>query len=248
MASKCTVVNPWHWLNEDGSFLDDVRIRNRSIRVAQCIEYGGRLGIGEVRETLITCRLRPGGKPCLGLLWVLKQSDDAILAFCAVCRQDEFLIYEWEDTPWANGPMEPVHVDDLRREPGKQRPSPPEPGPENLPERLERALAILGGSMPENEVRARLALATNPMAVIDAVLKTLPEPPTKGAVERFLPVLMEAWNETPRPELGGRSPVQVHRDNAPDRRARPKVGRNAPCPCGSRKKYKRCCGQVQPIH
>jgi uncharacterized protein YecA (UPF0149 family) len=22
----------------------------------------------------------------------------------------------------------------------------------------------------------------------------------------------------------------------------PKVGRNAPCPCGSGKKYKRCCG------
>jgi len=26
------------------------------------------------------------------------------------------------------------------------------------------------------------------------------------------------------------------------RRSSPKVGRNAPCPCGSGKKYKRCCG------
>lgn len=26
------------------------------------------------------------------------------------------------------------------------------------------------------------------------------------------------------------------------RRSEPKVGRNAPCPCGSGKKYKRCCG------
>jgi uncharacterized protein YecA (UPF0149 family) len=25
----------------------------------------------------------------------------------------------------------------------------------------------------------------------------------------------------------------------------PKVGRNAPCPCGSGKKYKKCCGRVQ---
>ncbi len=24
-----------------------------------------------------------------------------------------------------------------------------------------------------------------------------------------------------------------------------KIGRNAPCPCGSGKKYKRCCGQKQ---
>ncbi|MEN6477504.1 MAG: YchJ family metal-binding protein, partial [Rectinema sp.] len=26
-------------------------------------------------------------------------------------------------------------------------------------------------------------------------------------------------------------------------RAEPKVGRNDPCPCGSGKKYKKCCGQ-----
>jgi preprotein translocase subunit SecA len=27
------------------------------------------------------------------------------------------------------------------------------------------------------------------------------------------------------------------------RRNEPKVGRNAPCPCGSGKKYKKCCGK-----
>ena len=26
-------------------------------------------------------------------------------------------------------------------------------------------------------------------------------------------------------------------------RTAPKVGRNDPCPCGSEKKYKKCCGQ-----
>jgi preprotein translocase subunit SecA len=29
----------------------------------------------------------------------------------------------------------------------------------------------------------------------------------------------------------------------PVRRSSPKVGRNDPCPCGSGKKYKKCCGQ-----
>ncbi len=29
---------------------------------------------------------------------------------------------------------------------------------------------------------------------------------------------------------------------APIQRAQPKVGRNEPCPCGSGKKYKKCCG------
>lgn len=31
--------------------------------------------------------------------------------------------------------------------------------------------------------------------------------------------------------------------NAPYRRDEPKVGRNDPCPCGSGKKYKKCCGK-----
>ena len=29
----------------------------------------------------------------------------------------------------------------------------------------------------------------------------------------------------------------------PKRNVEPKVGRNDPCPCGSGKKYKKCCGQ-----
>lgn len=27
-------------------------------------------------------------------------------------------------------------------------------------------------------------------------------------------------------------------------RSEPKIGRNDPCPCGSGKKYKKCCGNV----
>jgi len=32
-------------------------------------------------------------------------------------------------------------------------------------------------------------------------------------------------------------------DNEPYRRESPKIGRNDPCPCGSGKKYKKCCGK-----
>jgi preprotein translocase subunit SecA len=31
------------------------------------------------------------------------------------------------------------------------------------------------------------------------------------------------------------------------RRVQPKVGRNDPCPCGSGKKYKRCCGAATAV-
>lgn len=34
-----------------------------------------------------------------------------------------------------------------------------------------------------------------------------------------------------------------HETLAPQKRAAPKVGRNDPCTCGSKKKYKKCCGQ-----
>ncbi|MEN6337415.1 MAG: SEC-C metal-binding domain-containing protein [Phycisphaerales bacterium] len=30
--------------------------------------------------------------------------------------------------------------------------------------------------------------------------------------------------------------------------ASPKIGRNEPCPCGSGKKYKKCCGQPSQDH
>jgi uncharacterized protein YecA (UPF0149 family) len=33
-------------------------------------------------------------------------------------------------------------------------------------------------------------------------------------------------------------------DLAPVRRDTPKVGRNEPCPCGSGKKFKNCCGRI----
>jgi preprotein translocase subunit SecA len=39
--------------------------------------------------------------------------------------------------------------------------------------------------------------------------------------------------------LRARSPIkQVHRESN-------KIGRNEPCPCGSGKKYKKCCGTVK---
>jgi preprotein translocase subunit SecA len=42
--------------------------------------------------------------------------------------------------------------------------------------------------------------------------------------------------------LGGGAPVAAPRPGRPAPRLEPKVGRNDPCPCGSGKKYKKCCG------
>lgn len=72
-------------------------------------------------------------------------------------------------------------------------------------------------------------------------MASLPGPPDEHAVEQLLPIVMNLWNTTPRPELGERSPSYAHVARKPVR-VQPKIGRNAPCPCGSGKKYKKCCG------
>ena len=40
--------------------------------------------------------------------------------------------------------------------------------------------------------------------------------------------------------FGGKEPAEI--EHRPFQRAEDKIGRNAPCPCGSGKKYKKCCG------
>lgn len=109
---RMLVVDPWHWLHPDGTFpVENPRLYRRILRVAQLIEAGGPLQPRHMRETLLACSKRPNGKPCPGLLWVLKTTDDSIHAFCRVCFQDEAMIHNWQDTDWADGAMEPIPID-----------------------------------------------------------------------------------------------------------------------------------------
>lgn len=87
--------------------------RRRGLRLARLIEYGGPLTPRHTRETLVECSRRPRRKPCEGLLWVVKTDDHRIEAFCPVCKQELIVISGWEETDWAEGPMEPAPLDDL---------------------------------------------------------------------------------------------------------------------------------------
>lgn len=67
-----------------------------------------------------------------------------------------------------------------------------------------------------------------------------------------LEALNEQWMATPRPAFEGKTPAEVARENPTlysfkkvetYRRTEPRIGRNDPCPCGSGKKYKKCCGK-----
>ncbi|HEY0708998.1 MAG TPA: SEC-C metal-binding domain-containing protein [Polyangia bacterium] len=238
---RLTVVNPWHWLNEDGSFPDEPRLRKRSVRVAQCIEYGGTLREGQCRETLLPC----SGRACTGFVVVMKKPEGDILAFCGTCPRDEFLIHDWEDTPWAQGHGEAVALTDLAKAHGIDEAELEEPDDDLLTDVLETGLARIGSPLSANEVRALVATSPHPGVVLQTVMKSIPgRGPSKKDIDHFLPILMSVWNETPRDELGGRSPTQTRKDSesAPPAPALPvNEGRNRPCPCGSGKKFKRCC-------
>lgn len=103
------VVDPWHWLDPDGyPPREPARLRRQTLRVARLIEYAGLLKPGFTRETLIEC-FRPGGEPkCSGMLWVTKDENDSIWAWCDECLRNVMVISNWQGTRWANGPMVPM--------------------------------------------------------------------------------------------------------------------------------------------
>ena len=108
------IVDIRDWLDEHGDLPhDNLRVRRRALRIAQLIEAGGPLEAGQFRETLVPCSLRPNRKQCLGLLWVQKSTDDQVCAYCLVCKREEIVISGWQDTMWAQGPMEPASTEEL---------------------------------------------------------------------------------------------------------------------------------------
>lgn len=232
-------VNPAHWLDDGLIPAEPPRLRTMALRVAQAIEAGGPLARGLSRETLIPCTKRPDGVACPGLMVVLKQKDDAILLFCSICTNDEYLIYEWEDTLWADGPMEPIDIAALTAEHGLGPIGPARtPTPDDRDELLARVLTLIGSPWTPAEVRRYVATATTPSQVVQAIVNPLSTPPPLASLERLLPVLMDLWNDMrAMPTTTAATP-----------RRRTKVGANQPCPCGSGKKYKRCCMHNEATH
>ena len=68
----------------------------------------------------------------------------------------------------------------------------------------------------------------------------------EGESVRALAASAEGGNGAPPPPRRGNGPLPLTGEagSAPFVRTARKVGRNEPCPCGSGKKYKRCCGRL----
>src|SRR5204862_4430696 len=84
------VINIQHWLDEQGD--PAPAVRRQALRVARLIEYGGPLGVGYIRGTLVECSRRVDRRACTGLLWVGKIDDKTIEAYCLKCRREHLLI------------------------------------------------------------------------------------------------------------------------------------------------------------
>ena len=84
--------------------------------------------------------------------------------------------------------MEPLDINELAR--AHQESPRTEPTSRDPDELLARALTLLGSPLPAAQVRKLIATAANPMSIMEVVLASLPTPPLKGALERFLPCLL----------------------------------------------------------
>jgi len=102
----------------------------------------------------------------------------------------------------------------------------------------------------KNEVLHNLFRSTSNLQAFENFLATLPQ----FLLKEQAPSAATATGPVPG-RHGDRVPTgdgvssngdgsELKLDLAPVRRDTPKVGRNEPCPCGSGKKFKNCCGRV----
>jgi preprotein translocase subunit SecA len=77
----------------------------------------------------------------------------------------------------------------------------------------------------------------------EADVETLERPREPARMEFTHPSVEAGAAAAPAAEAGAEAAAGAPPPPQPVVRHQPKVGRNEPCPCGSGKKYKKCCGQ-----
>jgi len=89
----------------------------------------------------------------------------------------------------------------------------------------------------KNDIVHKMFMATTNVAALESFFASLPQMNVHDDVR----ALGQGANEIPNDaEIAMRAAMRPKAE--PKRREDPKVGRNDPCPCGSGKKYKKCCG------
>jgi len=105
---------------------------------------------------------------------------------------------------------------------------------------VDMPLPALGGKTPRQACQTQSGRQQ-----VTMLIRTMPDPMGRGTVrvprEAMLRELgLTAAAPTPPPAGQEIPPASIPIESIP---AKPKVARNAPCPCGSGRKYKKCCGR-----
>jgi hypothetical protein len=109
-------------------------------------------------------------------------------------------------------------------------------------EAVDTISAIMHDETSPHSVRLRAALA---ILNRDWNLPTLPLPDQNGTI-RNTPEQETRTPEPPPAEAAEQNGTVRNTSEQKSRSSLPPVARNAPCPCGSREKFKRCCGRGAP--
>jgi hypothetical protein len=110
---------------------------------------------------------------------------------------------------------------------------------------LAEARLLYGGLVEDTAAAMRSWACFEPKASADEDADGTPVP-AGGLAATAGPGLPFTWPEESPPASapGAAGPkAEAYGPSAPYVRPAPKVGRNDPCPCGSGKKYKKCCGR-----
>jgi hypothetical protein len=105
---------------------------------------------------------------------------------------------------------------------------------------IDEPLPVLGGKTPRQACQTEAGRQQ-----VTMLIRTMPDPmgpaPIRAPREAMMRELGLA-GESPTPPPAGQEipPASIPIKSVP---AKPKVARNAPCPCGSGRKYKKCCGR-----
>jgi hypothetical protein len=105
---------------------------------------------------------------------------------------------------------------------------------------LDEPLPILGGKTPRQACRTEAGRQQ-----VTMLIRTMPDPmgsaPIRAPREAMLRELGLATESPASPQADRHPPhAPIPIEDVP---AKPRVPRNAPCPCGSGRKYKKCCGR-----
>ena len=111
-----------------------------------------------------------------------------------------------------------------------------------------RAFEEMMGAMRSDVCSGMFRSSTN-LAVFENMLSTLsnvakttgPESTSEGGFDQFRP------SSGGMPALGASEAPEIPQVAVPVTRDAPKVGRNDQCPCGSGKKFKKCCGAMSAV-